>query len=71
MIANDTSSNHDIIIGILTLGAMLLKRQYDLSDEELEDLFIFEFGSPDESQQSIEMVESITNLVRGKTGPKR
>lgn len=50
------------ILHVMTLGALLLKQDYDLEDEDFERLFTYRVGS-DESQ---EMIRSIISVATGK-----
>lgn len=65
---HQAESNHDLIIATLTLGAFLLRLQYDLSDEELQDLLAFRFADENLTEQSLDMVREIAAVAMGTGG---
>jgi len=50
-------------LAVLTLGAFLIRRNYDVTDEELSRLFVLRPGEPD----SEEMLKQIIEVATGKT----
>jgi hypothetical protein len=51
---------------IATLGAKLLLHQYDLTDEDLDQLLAFRQDEP----ASMEWAERLIDIATGKSGPK-
>jgi hypothetical protein len=54
------------LCGIATLAAYLLQKQYDLHDEDLDQLLAFRHGDPD----SAEWATRIIQIATGRSGPK-
>lgn len=54
------------ILAAVGLGAHLLLRNYDLSDDELATVLVFRSGDP----ESEAMVRGILDVATGRTGPK-
>jgi hypothetical protein len=52
----------DRLLLVLTLGAYLLRRNYDLTDAELDDLFVYRF----DDERSAEMVKAILDVAAGR-----
>jgi hypothetical protein len=50
------------LLKVLTMGAYLLHRNYDLSDAELEELFVYRLDDP----ASAEMVGAILDVAAGR-----
>lgn len=50
------------VLSVMTLGAFLLLRNYDVTDEELGRLFRYKVGDPD----SEEMIMAIMDVATGK-----
>lgn len=50
-----------IVLAVMALGAYLLRRCYDLTDEDLERLFVYRVGDPDSEQ----MVRDIITVATG------
>lgn len=57
-----------MILATLTLGAFLLRLQYDLADEELEDLLVFNFADESIAERSLAMVREIGAVAMGTGG---
>jgi hypothetical protein len=55
------------ILAIMTLGAFLLRRNYELTDAELETLFVYRDGD----SESDAMLRGIVDTATGLHGPKR
>lgn len=56
--------NAALLIGAASLGAYLLKQNYDLADEELDLLFTFRLGDPD----SWDWARSVIDIATGQSG---
>lgn len=54
------------ILAAVGLGAYLLRRNYELSDEQLAEVLVFRCGDP----ESEAMVKAILDVATGRTGPK-
>jgi hypothetical protein len=52
----------DRLLLVLTLGAYLLRRNYELTDDELDDLFVYRM----DDEQSAEMVKAILDVAAGR-----
>jgi hypothetical protein len=52
----------DRLLLVLTLGAYLLRRNYDLTDDELDELFVYRM----DDEQSAEMVKAILDVAAGR-----
>lgn len=50
------------VLHVMTLGALLLKRNYELDDADFERLFVYKVGS----NESDEMLRSIMDVATGK-----
>lgn len=50
----------------VALAALLLTRNYDLTDDELAEVLVYRAGDP----ASRAMLESVLDVVTGRTGPK-
>jgi hypothetical protein len=50
------------VLHVMTLGALLLKQNYDLEDADFERLFIYRPGS----DESAEMIRAIVSAATGK-----
>jgi hypothetical protein len=50
-----------------TLGSHILRHNYDLADQDLDQLFAFRVGDP----SSWDWVPAILHVARGEHGPKR
>jgi hypothetical protein len=50
------------ILAVMTLGALLLRRNYDLADADLERLFVYRVGDP----ASEAMIRGIMDVATGK-----
>lgn len=59
-------TNRDLIIGVMVIGAHLLRKNYDLDDAELEELFIFRFADESLEAESLAMVQAIINVATGQ-----
>lgn len=56
----------DQVLATMSLGAFLVRRNYDLDDRELESLFCYRAGDPVSEQ----MVRTIIETATGTGGPK-
>jgi hypothetical protein len=60
----------DQAMAILSLGALILVRSYDLTDAELSRLFILRPGSPDSDRLLREIIEVATGHTLQAIGPR-
>jgi hypothetical protein len=58
--------NAALIIGAASLGALLLRRHYDLSDDDLDRLFAVRVGDP----TSWDWVQAVIDVATGSGGPR-
>lgn len=56
------------LIEIMTLGAFLLLRNYDVTDEELSRLFVYRSGSPDSDRMIMDILAVATGDLHGTFG---
>lgn len=56
----------DQVVGVATLAAYLLRYNYDLSDDELDQLLAFRVGDP----ASLAWVGQVVETATGRNGPK-
>jgi hypothetical protein len=56
----------DQILATMSLGAFLVRRNYDLDDRQLESLFVYRSDDP----ESEEMIRVIIETATGTGGPK-
>lgn len=54
------------LLATMTLGAFLVQRNYDVSDAEMSDLFVWRSGDP----ESEAMIRQIIDVATGRNGPK-
>jgi hypothetical protein len=59
--------NAALLCGAASLGAYLLRWNYDLSDSDLDTLFAFRIGDPD----SWDWAKAVMDVATGQSGPKR
>ncbi len=62
----DCDDNSTLLIGAATLGAYLLSENYQLSDVELDQLFVFRVGDP----LSWDWAMTVIKVATGQSGPK-
>ncbi len=59
--------NAALLCGAASLGAYLVSQNYDLSDEDLDQLFAFRVGAP----ASWDWARAVMDIATGQSGPKR
>lgn len=59
-------TNEELIVATLMIGAFLLRKNYDLADEELEELFVFRFADESLEAGSLAMVQAIADVALGR-----
>jgi hypothetical protein len=63
---DECRDNAALLIGAASLGAYLLRRNYDLSDEELDQLFAFRVGDP----SSWDWAKAVIGVATGTSGSR-
>ena len=59
--------NAALLCGTASLGAYLVSQNYDLSDEDLDQLFAFRLGD----SASWDWARAVMDVATGRSGPKR
>ena len=62
----ECDDNSALLIGAASLGAYLLSQNYDLSDADLDQLFVFRIGDP----SSRDWAMAVLQIATGQSGPK-
>ena len=63
----ECQNNVALLCGAASLGAYLVSQNYDLSDEDLDRLFVFRVGD----SASWDWARAIMDVATGRSGPKR
>jgi hypothetical protein len=57
---DECQDNAALLLGAASLGAYLLRRNYELSDEDLDGLFVFRLGDPSSWDWAKQVIEVAT-----------
>lgn len=63
----DCEDNAALLCGAASLGSYLIRVHYELTDQDLDNLFAFRVGDP----SSWGWVKTVMDVATGQSGPKR